>query len=259
MPRDAEGARVGASIPPGATGAEQMPLGARKVATPTPIPASIPGAGGASPLSLSGTVRTALSLAGVVGVIVAVAYGFKRLSRSSGGLINQLGAGGRAPSGVLSVLGRYPVARGTTLVLLKADRRVLLLCQTAGKGLTGGCTMQTLSEFTDPEDVASILLKARDEEEATLAQRFESILSREDRTATQTLGPTSSTPDRSAAPSARANPSRAPKVAARQPGDVLRPTMAPSDPRAQIAREPVAAKSDRPAQARGPVLRGVVA
>lgn len=209
-------------------------------------------------------VRTVLSLAGVVAIIVGLAFAFKRLSRGSGGLMNQLGAGGRAPSGVLSILGRYPVARGTTLVLLKVDRRVILLCQSAGKGLTAGCTMQTLSEFTDPEDVASILLKTRDEEEASLAHRFEAMLSREDAAATRALSPASVA---HAAPVPKPAQTRAARAAAKQPDAVMRPSSVPSDPRAQIGREPerlgarpdAVARSAPKAPSNGPLLRGVVA
>jgi len=74
----------------------------------------------------------------------------------------------------MEVLARYPVARGTTLVLLKVDRRVLVLCQTQ-EGFT------TLSEIADPDDVASILIKTRDDEESSLAAKFSSMLRRVER------------------------------------------------------------------------------
>lgn len=253
--------------PNGASAVERQPLGMPS-AKSLPLkgqPANTSGAS-QSPTTLAGTVRTVLSLAGVVAIIVGMAYGFKRLARGSDGLMSQLGAGGKAPSGVLSILGRYPVARGTTLVLLKADRRVLLLCQSSGKGITAGCTMQTLTEFTDPEDVASILLKTRDDDEDSLAQRFEAILSREDKSATRALAtPTSvATPVRAA--SAKPLPTRAARAAAKHPEAVLRPSTVPSDPRAQVGREPerAAARVDgamgaaRPTTS-GPLLRGVVA
>lgn len=244
---------------------ESKPLGAPKTrpAPWTAAPANSPVAA-QNPASLAGMVRTVLSLAGVVAIIVGLAFAFKRLSRGSGGLMNQLGAGGRAPSGVLSILGRYPVARGTTLVLLKVDRRVILLCQSAGKGLTSGCTMQTLSEFTDPEDVASILLKTRDEEEASLAHRFEALLTREDAAATRALSPASGP---RVAPVAKPAQTRAARAAAKQPDAVMRPSSVPSDPRAQIGREPerlgartdAVARSTPKATTNGPLLRGVVA
>lgn len=268
MPRDAHLGSSAATSPtanvPVTSDPERQPLGAPKSTLWSNQPS--PGQAVAqNPTSLAGMVRTVLSLAGVVAIIVGLAYGFRRMSRGSDALMNQLGAGGRAPSGVLSILGRYPVARGTTLVLLKADRRVLLLCQTAGKGISSGCTMQTLTEFADPEDVASILLKTRDEEEASLAHRFEAILSREDNAASRAMAASAaSSPRASVATPAQ---SRAVRAAAKQPEVVLRPTKMPSDPRAQIGRPPeraathleIEARATSKAPASGSLLRGVVA
>jgi|GEM_PF-1391409 len=138
-----------------------------------------------APLSGS-TIQTVASLAGVVALIAVLGVTVRLVSRRSGGLMSSLGAGGRAPSGILEVLGRYPVGRGSTLILLKMDRRVLLLCQGRG-GKFGGTTMTTLTEVTDAEDVASILLKVRDEEGDTLASKFQGLLSASDRAAAATL------------------------------------------------------------------------
>jgi hypothetical protein len=132
------------------------------------------------------TVQTAASLAGVVALIVVLGVTVRLVSRRSGGLMAALGAGGRAPSGILEVLGRYPVGRGSTLILLKMDRRVLLLCQ-GRAGKLGGATMTTLTEVTDAEDVASILLKVRDEEGDSLARKFQGMLSASDRAAAAAL------------------------------------------------------------------------
>lgn len=121
-------------------------------------------------------LRTAASLVGVVVLIVGTAFVVKKVARQQGGLMASLGPGGRAPSGVLQVLGRYPIARGTSLVLLKLDRRVLLLCQSTGRRLGQGTSMSTLSEITDADEVASILVKSRDEEGESLAKKFESML-----------------------------------------------------------------------------------
>lgn len=114
-------------------------------------------------------VRTAGALALVVTLALFLRAALVRASRGVGGIGVQLGAGGRAPSGLLSVLGRYPVARGQTLVLLKVDTRVLLLCQSADG-------FSTLCEIADPEEVASILLKVRDEENESLGKRFGAML-----------------------------------------------------------------------------------
>jgi flagellar biogenesis protein FliO len=146
---------------------ESRPLGA-----PPQKPAGEPGAS-ASPFAdtFAGNWvgRTILALALVIGLAILMRAVVRRASLGAGGLSGQLGAGGKAPSGLLSVLGRYPIARGQTLVLLKVDRRVLLLCQT-GAGFT------TLSEITQPEEVASILVNARDEEGSSMAARFSNVL-----------------------------------------------------------------------------------
>lgn len=117
----------------------------------------------------TGWIRTGVALGTVIGLVFVLRFALLKVSRRSGGLSLALGAGGRAPSGVLEVLGRYPVSRGHTLVLLRMDRRVLLLSQ-----CPSGCS--TLTEVTDPDEVASLLVKTRDEEGATNANRFNELL-----------------------------------------------------------------------------------
>lgn len=113
-------------------------------------------------------LRTAGALTIVLGAIWATRWVLRKLAMS-GGLAGQLGAGGRAPSGVLEVLARYPVGRGQTLVLLRMDRRVLLLSQTS-QGFS------TLAEVSEAEEVASLLVRTRDEEGDSLSSRFSSVL-----------------------------------------------------------------------------------
>jgi len=160
--------RAGATpaLPPVETPAhEQSPLGA-----PTNEPAQ-----SAGPPSIGFDVaRTAASLAIVIALILALRLGLKRLAGGAGKLSGQFGAGGRAPSGILSVIGRYPIARGQTLVLLKLDTRILLLSQTS-EGF------QTLAEISDPDEVASILTKSRDEQGDSMASRFTSLLRQAER------------------------------------------------------------------------------
>ena len=114
-------------------------------------------------------------LALVVILIVGASLVLRRAARASGGLVASFGAGGRAPAGLLEVLGRYPVGMGQTLVLLKIDRRVLLLAQSR-TGRLGGAAFTTLAEFTDPDEVASLLVRARDEAGDSLAERFRAAL-----------------------------------------------------------------------------------
>ena len=99
-----------------------------------------------------------LALAGVVAIIFIVGSLVRRFAPAAG-LMGALGPRGRAPSGVLEVLGRYPVSRHGLLVLIKVDRRVLLVSQTGGRG---GHRMETLTEITDPADVASLVAKTAD-------------------------------------------------------------------------------------------------
>lgn len=152
---------------------ESLPLGVAR--RPTDAGAGSPG----DPAAVSrrgGWWRTAASLALVLGIIGLGGLVLRAAARRSGGLAGLVGAGGRAPAGLLEVLGRYPIARGQTLVLLKLDRRVLLVSQSAG-GRLGGGGFRTLCDITDPEEVASILVKAQDEEGASISQRFRALLS----------------------------------------------------------------------------------
>ncbi|MBX3365578.1 MAG: flagellar biosynthetic protein FliO [Phycisphaeraceae bacterium] len=127
--------------------------------------------------------KTAAALAGVLALAVASTWGMKRLARMRGGLSAALGAGGRSPSGVLFVLGRYPAGPGQQFVLLKVERRILLLSQTQGRLRGGAGGFQTLCEITDPDEVASILMQTQDEREHSMQRRFSSLLHEADRVA----------------------------------------------------------------------------
>ncbi len=88
----------------------------------------------------------------IMRVVAATAVVLVLLGLTSVGL-RRLGgplAGSRRPSGVLEVLARYPVARAQQLVLLKLGRRIVLLHQSK-------TAMMTLSELTDPDEVAAML------------------------------------------------------------------------------------------------------
>lgn len=125
----------------------QPPLGA------SPVPTSTP-----EPFALGGYVQTVLALALVLGLIVLVATILRKFAASRPGLMAGLGTGGPSPSGVLEILGRYPLGGGQTLVLLRFDRRVVLAHQVGGRR---SASMRTLSEVTDPDEVASIMMKTR--------------------------------------------------------------------------------------------------
>jgi flagellar biogenesis protein FliO len=125
-------------------------------------------------------VQTLASLGMVIGIILACGAGFQRMMRSRGRLAGAMGALGAAPSpaGILEVLGRYPLSRGTSLVLLKVDRRVLLLAQgSAGLRVRGGGPLPTtLCEISDPDEVASILIKANEAEGRSIGATFRQAL-----------------------------------------------------------------------------------
>ncbi len=175
--------RLREPAPTSARPASVSPEGAEALAAATETPAieSRPlggfadaneGKAGAAPiaesLSASGWLRTIGALGAVIGLIVLLKFVLTRAGKRVG-LAGQLGAGGRAPSGLLQVLGRYPVSRSSTLVLLQLDRRVLLLDHTPNG-------FSTLAEVTDAEDVASILVKTRDQEGASQVARFNAML-----------------------------------------------------------------------------------
>ncbi|MCC6969247.1 MAG: FliO/MopB family protein [Phycisphaerales bacterium] len=130
--------------------------------------------------------RTGGALAAVLGIAVGLAWATKRFARTRGTLAAAIGAGGASPSGVLEVLGRYPLSRGITLVLLKIDARVLLVSQSVSRS---GASMQTLCEIDEPDQVASILLKASRNERSSIADRFQSLLSSSDRAMEKELEP----------------------------------------------------------------------
>ncbi len=125
-------------------------------------------------------VRTVATLAGVLLLIFALAHFYKRLARTRGGLSGQIGAGGRAPAGIVEVLGRYPISSGMTLVVLRFDRKILLLSHAGRsrgkKGIGGVGGMQTLCEVSSAEEVASILAKTRDAAGDSIAASFERSL-----------------------------------------------------------------------------------
>jgi len=78
--------------------------------------------------------------------------------------------GGR-PSGVIEILGRYPLGRKQSLVLLKLARRVILVHQ-------NGTQMTTLSEVSQPHEVAALLSRVEAGSSGKQAQRFRSMLKR---------------------------------------------------------------------------------
>ncbi|MEL6328643.1 MAG: hypothetical protein AAFR38_03195 [Planctomycetota bacterium] len=120
--------------------------------------------------SAAGEVAAALwPLAAVVGTILVLAFVTKKLARGRGGVMGAIGAGGRAPSGVVEVLGRFPIARGQTLILMRIDRRVLVLSQTLTRR---DRRLEVLSELTCPDEIASLVRKCADDERRSAPDAF---------------------------------------------------------------------------------------
>ena len=166
-----------------------QPIGTPKE---SPKSALLVGAESKSPISGldRGYLQTIMALLGVLLLIVGLAQLYKRLARSQTSLVSQLGAGGSAPSGILEVIGRYPISKGMTLVVLKFDRRVLLLSHATGtRGKHGQSpAMELLCELSDPEEVASILIKSRTASGESIAQSFEQALREADQITDEHLG-----------------------------------------------------------------------
>ncbi len=136
-PQDGAGIAPPAAAPAESPANERLPLGA------PPRPAALEQA---EPSRMwraidprqSEVVRVGGALAAVLLLLVLVR-----------GLLR---AGGRQPRpwGVLEVLGRYPVGRSQSLVLLKLGGRVVLVHQTRAG-------MSPISEVSEPQEVAALL------------------------------------------------------------------------------------------------------
>jgi len=125
--------------------------------------------------SSGGWLRSVASVGLVVGLILVLAAATRFVSRRSGSVAATIGPGGRAPSGVLEVLARYPVGRGQTLVLLRIDRRILLLSQSTS---SKGSGFVTLAQFDEPSEVAAILRQTQDEASESISARFRQAMDR---------------------------------------------------------------------------------
>jgi flagellar biogenesis protein FliO len=114
-------------------------------------------------------VRVGILLA----AFVAVAVVARRWS-------NARGPRGGRPSGVLSVLARYPFGRGASLVLLEVGPRMVLVHQQGGRG----GEVRSIAEFTTPEEIAELRTRlgiARRESESGFGRDLERHLGLYDR------------------------------------------------------------------------------
>ena len=120
---------------------------------------ALPGASGGSNVWM--IIKTAGALAVVIGLMVG----------TKGAIAKWGGGAGRAgaPAGIVTMLARYPLGRKQTMLLVKVDRRILILAQTA-EGTS------TLSELREAEDVASLLRSLRDAEGESFGGQLEEML-----------------------------------------------------------------------------------
>lgn len=143
---------------------------------------------GTSAAVLPSFARTLLSLGTVIGIVLLVAFVLKRLPHR-GTLGAALLGAGRSPSGIVEVLGRFTLSRGVTLVLLRVDRRVVLLSQSGG---SGSASVSLLLELDHPDEVASLVAKCNGDTSDAASPRFERALGRADlaaSSATRTAAP----------------------------------------------------------------------
>ncbi len=204
-----------------------IPDAVRPLGLPVRAHPAASNAGLSKPSATTATVvRTAASLTAVVALILLGAFVVRFLARRRGGIMAAVGPGGRAPSGVVEVLARYPVARSQTLILLKLPRRVLVLSQT--RGVRGAASLAALSEITEAEEVAELVLRTREADNLSMSRRFGSILSGEERGLAKLLSAITTAPNTRAQPPMEAH-SRDP----RQPAH--RYTSAPSGDRVELS------------------------
>lgn len=148
------------------SGPEALPLGAMTAEQKSPLRADQPRQPQGSSL---GTVP---ALALVLGLALSCAGAYRWIASRSGGLAARAGMAG-APAGIVDLLGRYPMGRGQSLLLLRVDRRILLISQSAGARVGAAPALTTLCEITDPDEVASIAAKA-----ASTSAGFGSVIAR---------------------------------------------------------------------------------
>ncbi|MCH2132152.1 MAG: flagellar biosynthetic protein FliO [Phycisphaerales bacterium] len=115
---------------------EHLPLGPPPVA----VEAGETTSGGGFMPGVLEMARVGGALAAVVALLLGLRYVLRRMSGMPLG---------RRPEGVVHVHARYPVARGQQIVLVQVGPRIIVAHQ-------GGGSMRTLSEITDPAEVANL-------------------------------------------------------------------------------------------------------
>ena len=141
------------TLPESRWAARTLPGSAREQVADSSVPVSGDG------------LRDALEVGGGLAVVLVLLLGLRWLVRRTSTGAGRGLAGGRAPSGVASILARYPIARGQQVLLLGVGQRIIVVHQSAG-------TMQTLSEFTDPDEVLALRMQINGTERSQADQGF---------------------------------------------------------------------------------------
>jgi flagellar biogenesis protein FliO len=121
----------------------------------SPLPAAVPAAR-ADPVSAGGEM---VRLAGALAVVVGIAFAARWWIRRSGMARSLSG------EGAFEVIARAPVGRGQQVLAVRFGPKVL--CVHHGRD-----GMRTLSELTDPADVAALLARARGSSAPAPAERI---------------------------------------------------------------------------------------
>jgi flagellar biogenesis protein FliO len=239
-----------------ATGASAQTTESRPLGRPAAATSRAATTSSTTPASLgSAALRTGASLVAVLALAGGASLAFKHLAKK-GVLPTTLGTGARAPSGLLEVLARYPMGGGQSLVVLKFDRRILLVCQSSAKALRKSASAITpICELTEAEDVASVLLKVRGQEQAAMAEKFQRILAGEDAAAERAISahprpalPAPKAHERAARASKPVSSPAASASAIRSRLAALREQSAPDTPRAPSSLTPLTAPPARRTQ-----------
>lgn len=137
-------------------------------AAPLPLPAATDASRSPSIPSLdtdaSGGSRWFGPLAALGGIVVLL-FALRRFA----GAVNPSFRSVRAPAGILEMLGRYPLARGQALTLIRVSGRILLLHQSGERA-------STLAEFRDAEEVGEILRAVAEAQGESFNARLEKML-----------------------------------------------------------------------------------
>jgi flagellar biogenesis protein FliO len=153
------------SIQPSESPSESRPLGPPPKPIPTKSETSAPSVDDGFLEKIDPRSNDITKVIGALAIVVGLILLLRVFLRKSGGFVSN---GGR-PSGVVEILAKYPVGRGQNIVLLKVARRVVLLHQS-------GSSMTTLSEMTEPDEVAGLLTRLEAGSTERDAERFRKTL-----------------------------------------------------------------------------------